>query len=1100
MKRHLLLISVLSVLFISAIVMADDFGFFKYPDVSGGKVVFSSEGDLWITSVKGGTAMRLTSDDGVERYPKFSPDGKWIAYTAEYDGNIDVYIIPAEGGVPKRLTYHPYSDYVVDWTPDGKVMFRSYRATGRRETQIFTVDIKGGYPEVIALPKAAMASFATDGNRIAYTPTFRVNATWKHYKGGLADQIWVADLEKKEYGKKPISTFVGHNSFPMWIGEKIYFLTDSIGRHSIWMMNPDGSGQERVTKHEKYDIRYPSAGDGKIVYQLAMDIYMLDLSTGKPDKIDIQLPSERLGTRESLLDPSDYIGYFDLNEDGEWMVIEARGQLFSVPTKSRNPLIRRLTPDFTARAKSPFFLDKKIMAITDASGEDEFYTFDPFLKEKSEKISKGNKMWRYHAVPSPDYKKILYSNGDCDLFIMDAESGKSEKIAHSDIFEIRDYEWSPDSRYVAYVASITEAIQGIYIYDTQDKKNPTRLITDPMYNSYHPSWDPEGKFFYFLAESYINPQPNRYWDQICYVTPDKIYMYLLNDEVKSPFEPDSSLLGYAPEAEEDEKKDDEKGDKDDKKDEEEEKLKVDIKWEGLQDRMVEVPLDAGYYWDLKAAEGMLYIASRDSRGMSPEGGRPEAELLLYKFGERKLHTVMSGIGSFKLSDDHKVLVVQQGSGFIRMDAGTSEAPSGSGDDDPHVKLSGWNIKHNPRQEWQQMFREAWRIQRDFFYDPDMHGVNWKAVLNLYEPLVPRISTRGDLNTLIGEMIGELNAGHAYIYGGDIYRPKRISVGLLGADISRDKSGYYRIDRIIAPDLAMEDGRSPLMESHVDAKAGDYIVAIDNIPTNGVNNYLELMQDKAGSDVILTLNDKASLKGARDVLVTTIRGEGDLRYLDWVKSRKEYVDKASGGKLAYMHLSNMSTNGLREYGRQYYPQYHKKGMILDVRDNGGGNIAIMLLSHLNRKAWCTETARRGSVGVRPGAVFNGHYAILCNNETGSDGETFTQGAQLLELGPVFGTRTWGGWVGIRSDKPLNDGAWYTTPEFSGWGIFGDKEGKWLIEGTGVYPDIEIENDPASVLAGKDLQLDASIKYLLDKIAKEPKKIPARPPIPKKDTNL
>jgi tricorn protease len=462
---------------------------------------------------------------------------------------------------------------------------------------------------------------------------------------------------------------------------------------------------------------------------------------------------------------------------------------------------------------------------------------------------------------------------------------------------------------------------------------------------------------------------------------------------------------------------------------------------------------------------------------------------------------MTGVDNFDLSDDGKVVVVKQGPGFIRMDAGTTEAPTGTGDEDPHIKLEGWSMRHEPRQEWKQMVLEAWRIQRDFFYDPNMHGVDWPAILKLYEPLIDRISTRDELNDLIGEMIGEMNAGHAYIFGGDIPQPKQISVGLLGADISRDpKSRYFRIDKIFIPDRTNKDLTSPLALPEVNAKTGEYIIAIDGIPTNTVSNYLELLQDKAGKEVILTLNSTPQMEGSRDAIVKTISWEGELRYRDWVENRRKYVEKASGGRIGYVHLSDMSTDGLCEFGRMYYPQYQKEGMVIDVRYNGGGYIAPMLLSQLDRRVWCTEKGRRGAVDRRPYSAFYGHFAILCNEETGSDGETFTQGAKMLNLGRVFGKRTWGGWVGIRGDKFLNDRAWYTSPEFSGWGVIGAEKGKWLIEGPGVSPDETVENDPESVLAGKDPQLDTAIAYLLDKIKNEPRRLPEVPPIPYKEVNV
>ena len=1099
MNRALLLLAaaVIFAFSVTGLAANEEQGFLRFPDVYQDKVVFTSEGDLWIASLDGGVAQRLTIHDGEEMYAKFSPDGKWIAYTGEYDGNRDVYIIPVSGGEPKRLTFHPGGDYVVDWTPKGRIMYRTYSYTGVRESDIYTVSPDGDYPQPLGLPKVALASFDSKGEKIAYTEIFRNNATWKRYKGGLADQIWVADLKRKEYGSKPISTYTGHNSYPMWIGDRIYFLSDSTGRKNIWSMNPDGSDQKQHTKHKDFDARWPSFGGNIIVYQLAMDIWKYDLTTNKSSKVKIQLPSERLGTRNRIINPSQYITWFDLNEDGKWLVIAARGQLFTVPTKSRETIIRRLTSDFTARAKYPFFLGDKIVALTDASGEDEFFEFDPFLREESNQLTKGNEIWRYHGVPSPDEKWIAFSDGNLTLYVMEVESKKIHKVTTSKIWEIRDFSWSPDSRYLAYSDNLNPVVNTVHIYDMETKKDV--IVTNTMYDCYFPTWDPEGKYLYFLGETNFNPMMNNYHSQFLYYNPDKLYMMILAADTKSPFAPDEELLTPKPEEDEGEEegeKEEEEGEEGEE--EEEEEIEVKIDWEGLNDRVVEIPVDAGYFYYLRAAKGMLYYISNQLVGYNPDGEWPESSLNLYKFDERENYQVMSGVDAFDISGDHEVVVALRDGIFIRMDAGTTEEPQGEGDDSPYVKLNGWSVTLEPRQEWRQMFREAWRIQRDFFYEPNMHGVNWPRVLKHYEPLINRISTRSELNDLIGEMIGELNAGHAYIFGGDIHRPKRISVGLLGADISRDnKTGFFRIDKIYAPDNAFEEWNSPLVASGVDAKVGEYIVAIDGIPTNTVNNYLELMQNKANADVILSLNSEPKLKDAREVIVHTISWEYEMRYKDWVNNRREYVEKASGGKIGYMHLSDMMIDGLSEFGRQYYPQHEKQAMIIDVRYNGGGNVATMLLTELNRQLWSVVRPRHGGIYRNPDCAFYGHFAIVCNAETGSDGETFTQGAQLLGLGPVFGTRTWGGWVGIRGDKPLNDKVWLTSPEFSGWGVIGEKEGEWLIEGPGVYPDVEIIQDPGSVLAGKDLQLDAAIEYLMKL---EPKKLPEEPPIPRKEVNF
>ncbi|MCX6640619.1 MAG: PDZ domain-containing protein [bacterium] len=1114
MKKLIIWSAILTlILMITSVSAAEEQGFLRYPDAFRGQVAFTSEGDLWIVSLDGGIARRLTTHDGDETYPKFSPDGKWIAFSGQYEGNQDVYVIPVEGGEPRRLTFHSGGEGVVGWTNDGKIMFRTLAFSGDETQSIYTVSPEGGYPVNMGLDEAALASWEPNGTRVAYTRFFRNNATWKRYKGGLSDQIWVADPIKKQYGKKAISTYVGHNSYPMWVGDRIYFLSDSTGRKNIWSMKPDGSDQKQHTLHKDYDARWPSDGDGCIVYQLAMDVWKYDVKSGKTSKIEIQLPSDRIYTRTRIIDPSGYVTGFDLNKDGGWMVIAARGQLFSVPTKSRESLVRRLTPDFKSRAKSPFFLGNQVVALTDITGEDEFFQFDPFLKKECKQLSRDNHMWRYDGQPSPDEKWIAFDDGNMTLSTLNVATGEIKKIATGKAWEIRDYSWSPDSRYIAYTNPENEVIQTIHVYDT--KEGQDHAVTDLMYNCYFPTWDPKGQRLYFLEEANFNPMTDMYYAQFTVYTPDKLYMYLLSKDAKNPFAPDSSLLAMKEEEKDKDKdKDKAKEEKDDKKDKgkdkdkkkkdddekkDEEKVVVKIDWDGLQDRMVEIPVSPGYYAGLRAAEDMLYYLSGENRGQRTEEEQKLA-LNLYKFEERKNHTVMEDVKSYDISDDGKVVVAYDGSTFTRMDAGVTSKPEGEGDEDPTVKLDNWSIRMEPRQEWQQMFQEAWRIQRDFFYDPQMYGMDWSKVLKTYESLINRISTRSELNDLIGEMIGELCSGHAYVFGGDLHQPDIVQVGLLGADISRDAgSGFFKIDKIYSPDRAFEEYCSPLSAPQVKAQVGDYIVAIDGIATNTVDSYLELLQDKANCAVVLTLNGKPSVTGGREVIITTIGNEDEMRYQDWVKSRRDYVYKASGGKIGYLHLSDMQTNGLWQFGHQYYPQFNKEGMILDVRHNGGGSVAQILLAQLNRKVWSAGRARRGGVYRTPSVAFYGYYAICCDEKTGSDGETFTLGSKLLELGPVYGKRTWGGWVGIRGDKPLNDKVWFTTPEFGGWGVFGSDKGKWLIEGHGVDPDVVVENDPGSVLAGKDPQLDAAIEYLLKKMKDQPKVLPEEPPIPKRDVN-
>lgn len=1065
----------------------DPQGFFRFPDIHGDKIVFTSEGDLWVVSTEGGSAERLTTAVGEERFAKFSPDGKWIAFTGEYDGNADVYVMSSTGGEPVRLSFHPNNDQVVGWSPDGRIIYRSQFESGSYYYKLFSVSPEGGYPEELPLDKAATLTYEPNGPRVAFTRTMLAFHTWMNYHGGWAERIWVGNLATHDF--KEVSHYSGNSQFPMWIGGRIFFLSDSLGRANIWSMTPEGTDLKRITTHGNYDARFPSAWNDKIVYEHAMDIWVLDTKTSQSHKVDITLPSDRLQRRAKFVDASKNIDSYDLSPDGKRIVVAARGELFSVPTV-KDGLTRRLAIQPASRERDPEFSPngKTLLGISDATGDEEFWIYGATGAAKPKQLSNSKLGWHYAPVYSPDGKWIAFSDFKCRLNIFNVET-KARTTVDSAAWEIRRYTWSPDSKFLAYAAPILNGYNVVRVYDMSSKKSHD--VTSDMYNSTSPSWDPDGKYLYFLQDATFNPYLGHVQARFLFNDLTKPYLLVLKATDESPFAPKAD----PGEDKADEKKPDKK-DKDSQKSEARDTVQVEIDFDGITQRKVGIDVPSGDYVSLRAIPGKFYYLSYVDKGMLPEGPPDRGahnDLHLYDLKEKQDTVVIRGINSYDISDDNSTIVVKKLDQFIRMEAGAQSAPPPD-DEDAIVSLDQVTLEVNPRDEWKQMYNEAWRLERDFYYDPNMHGLDWNKIHEKYGSLIDRISTRDELNDLIGETISELSTGHTYVWGGDKRTPKPVAVGLLGIDVATDSAnGVYKIARILSPHPGMDGLSSPLADPGLNVKVGDYLLAIDNQPLDIKVNYLKYLVKKAGNLVQLTVNDKPTMTSARQIIIRTMDSEDQLRYEDWVAKRRAYVDSAGGGKIGYVHLSNMMGEGLSEYGRQYTPQYRKDGLIIDVRYNAGGFVAEMILSELARKVWAVgRWGGYGMVSVVPTDAYYGHMAVVCNGETGSDGETFTEGTKALQLGPVIGSRTWGGWVGIRGDKPLSDRGTVTMPEFPGWSI----DGRWIIEGWGTEPDIKVVQDPASVLEGKDPQLDTAISYVLKKIAEEPRKLPPHPPYPDK----
>ncbi len=1068
-------------------------GFYRYPTIGGGSIVFAAEGDLWKVPASGGVALRLTAYEGEEAFPKLSPDGRRLAFTAQYEGNDDVYVMNASGGEPVRLTYHPAPDQTLGWTADGKILFRSRRDTPNNDFRIYKISPDGGVPELIPLEPAAWISFEPQGPRVAMQKIGLEFHNWKRYKGGEAEKIYIGTVEPCAFTQ--VTAYDGKNAFPMWAPDgRIYFVTDRWGRPNLASMKPDGSEVKRLTQFEDYDVRWPAMGDGKIVYQHKMDIWLYDLASGANQMVPIQLPSDRLQVREKFVDPKAYLKAWALSKDGERLALETRGDLFVARTKKKG-LIRRLTEGSTVRSKSPSFAPdgKTVAAWTEVDGEEQLVLHSSDNSEPTRQVGTVAPGWHFRPAWSPDGKRLAWGDERYQLRISDATNGQIV-VADRGEWEITHYAWSPDSRYLAYELLQSNLFSQIRIWDDQEKR--TYPATEPEFNSTFPAWDPKGKYLYFLSDRYINPFLDRFEARFIVNDATLPCVLALQADGTLPFAPRGDVDPEKPKDKKDKEKDEKGKDKDAK--EKEEKIEpIRIDFEGLIGRFVQLPIAPGNYSDLAAIEGKLHWLKSPNRGMVPYAAEdaddePGSDLQTYEIEKEKLSTVTSGVKAYAVSMDLKVLVYQTKDGFTRLEAGASAAPKEEEAKDARVDLSGWSLSVNPREEWKQMLHEAWRLQRDFFYDPKMHGVDWNGVWKQYGGLGERISCRGDLADCLGEMFGELNVGHAYHGGGDIRSGKKVGTGLLAADLRYDAaSGYWQIQKIYRGDFPMPNWTSPLSRPDLRVKPGQWLVAIDGKPLLKGEDYLKRLANRAGQEVELSINDSPDLKGARRIVVKTVGEDTRIRYADWVRENREYVAKKSNGQIGYIHLYDMDARGLRQFARDYPSQWGKRGLIMDDRWNHGGFVAPMILAHLDRKILAIAGTRYGNNDTVPSHAFHGYLACLINRQGGSDCETFALGFKQFKLGPVIGTRTWGGWVGIRGDKPLRDGGMITQPEFGGW----DPKGSaWIIEGHGVDPDIELDLNADGLIHGKDIQLDYAIDHILQQVAKDPRDLAPAPAIP------
>ena len=1050
---------------------AEEARLLRFPATNGNDIVFSYAGDLYKVSARGGEAKRLTSHVGYEMFPRFSPDGKTIAFTGQYDGNTEVYTIPADGGEPLRVTYTATNqrddvgdrmgpnNIVTAWTADGeKIVYRNRISSGFNG-KLYTVAKEGGLSEVIPLPEGGFCSFSPDGKRLAYNRVMREFRTWKYYQGGMADDVWIYDA-----GKKTVENITNNRAqdiFPMWVGDEIYFISDRDRTMNLFVYDTKTKTTSKVTDFTEYDIKFPSTNGKLIVFENAGYIYRFDPATKKAQKVSVTLSSDHVYARNEIKDGGRYMRSASLSPDGKRVVVTARGEVFNLPVEKgvTKNIVR--TPGAHERSATWSPDGKHIAYISDATGETELY-MQPAEGGETVQLTKNNDTYIRNFEWSPDSKSIVYTDRKNRINLLNVATKQVTEVLRDPKKEPYDVTFSPDSKWLAYTRMADNEYDIIYLYRIADKKE--FQVTDRWYDSGSPTFSTDGKYLVFSSMRDFNPTyGSKEWNHV-YGYSNGVYLALLTKDTPSPFLTKDDGSKAEPKKVEIKVEEGKKKETDEKKKPEGVTVKVDE--DGLRDRIVKLPLPQGYHGSFYSDGQKVYYSRNNST-------------YVYDLSKQKEETVAEGARMWVEPGGKKAGFFKDRQVFVK------DIPSGKIDLKDPVNFSDMKITIDYAKEWTQIYDEAWRAFRDGFYLENMHGVDWKAMKQKYAVLLPYVKNRQDLTYLIGEMIGELNCGHAYVNTGEMDRPKRIKTGLLGAEVSRDKSGFFRLEKILPGESWSPSLRSPLTEPGIEAQVGDFIVAIDGVPTNTVNDLFALLVGKADVPTELSLNSKAQLNGARKVVIRPLEEEHSLYHYQWVKNNIAKVDKASGGKIGYIYIPDMGVEGLNEFAKYFYPQLDKEGLIIDDRANGGGNVSPMILERLAREPY-RMTMRRGSThnGTVPDAVLVGPKVCLINKYSASDGDLFPWGFRALKLGKLIGTRTWGGIVGITASLPFIDGTDVRVPFFTSY----DMNGNWMVENEGVEPDILIDNDPVKEWNGEDEQLNRAIEEVM-------KELKNRKPLPK-----
>ena len=1055
--------------------------FIQSPDVRGTMIVFTWERDLWSVPATGGIAQRLTTHPGMENFAKISPDGKWIAFTGQYDG-ADIYVMPATGGPPRRVTFLGMGSQAVAWTPDGKkVVFRSgHENTFRPIVKLFTVTPEGGLPEQMPMERGILCSFSPDAGKLVYNRRGNEEYYWKRYKGGQYTDIWQYDFTSGAF--TALTDYVGKNAYPMWIGNRMYFVSDRAksGIANLFTYDFATKTVEPITDFADFDVQQPGTDGKTIAFVRAGQLYALDTATNKVRSVAVEMPSDRWQLADRTTNPREYIHAMTVSNDGKTAVFEARGDIFTVATDdSRPPRNLSGTPGTRERFPTLSPDGKRVAFYSDKSGDYQIYVTDTSGDKPWEQLTTTLDRTAYHLEWSPDGARLLFGNKDFSLFLLDIATKTLTKLATSNqmkndefFWEVSDYSWSPDGKWVAYSFVQFNRNNRVFLYNVDG--NTSVPLTDGFYDSMNPSFDANGEYLYFLSYRDFTSRMDIFEDNHVISNPVQVMVVSLKAGQQPPFEKDAAgdrKAGIGP-------------------------FRVDLA--GIDKRVFPLPVKSGNYFFLKAGKNGVTWASTDSFGESEyetifkPSGEDTWTLNVFDMGTAKHITHETTISDWRLSLNQEQMIVRKGSVYtvIAADKAVGSKTAGT-----RLNLEQLTYRVSPITEWTQIFNDAWRWYRDFFYDENMHGQDWKKIGDKFRALLPDLTTRADLNWVLSQMVGELNVSHTYVGGGDmspVQMPANpVYTGLLGASIKADPSGYPKLARILGPTAYNRDLVAPLSRPDVDVKDGDFLIAIDGNDLKGANPY-RFTQVTRGQKVKVTVNAAPSATGAKTYEVELLRSESDLRYSRWIADNIDTVLKVSNGDLGYMHITAMSSNNTGQFDKYWRAFRDKKGIVIDVRGNGGGWTEYFLIDKLERKM-TAQNVLRGMVPFRyPGSVTTGPLAVLTNEYNGSDGEAFLEHFKARKLGTVIGVPSWGGLVGILNRQLTIDNG---TVEQSNNAFYNEK-GQWLVEGHGADPDILLDNDPVSASAGRDLQLEKAIEVLMKQIKDNPFTFPPVPKYPKR----
>ncbi len=1107
-NRVLLLAIAVAAVFVLGASAADEARFMTYPTINGDRIVFTYENDLWSVPAAGGEAVRLTSHPYTENFAKFSPDGRWIAFAGSYDGPPMVYVMPAEGGEPVRLTYNPGFSLPVAWTPDGtRVVFRSmFENVVGRDPNLYFVDREGATaPERLPLERGVLASFSPDGTKMLYVRKGNEEYYWKRYKGGQHTDIWLYDYTAKTY--TPVTTYVGKNAYPMWIGGDMWFVSDRTnGITNLYRQAIGAKGEAaEVTTYADFDVMYPNTDGRSIVYVQDGYLHVFDVAGGKDRKITVQAATDRWVRRPRWINPREYVHTWNLANDGKTVALEARGDVFVIDPEShrttnlsQSPGTREMYPQLSPDGKTVAF-------FSDKGGDYQLYT-QPVEGGAWTQVTTTLDRLVYRLAWSPDGKKILFGNKDYSVFYVDLATKKLVKVDTSNqmkndefVWKMDDYAWSPDSNWIVYTQVAYNRNSQVFLYSLAEGKK--YAVTDDFFDNLYPRFDADGKYLYYVSSRDFALQMDFYEDNHVEATPQQIMAVQLAAGEKPPFaETGAAVTGEAAGAGGAPAAPSAKGAAPAAKAKPEAKapaFRIDV--EGLSARTFPVPVDPGNYFYLKAGKGKILWASVDRftedeyEEIFEPRGATKWDVHIYDVAEKKETVLKAKVADFALSLDGESMIVRRANELATTAVARAVQSKETGE---AVDLGGLSYNVDPLAEWRQIFNDTWRWYRDFFYDPGFHGHDWKALGDKFRAYIPDLASRQELNWVLQQMVGEISVSHTYIGGGDPGSPATVPqpavyTGVLGWDLVAD-GGFYKIAKIYGPTEYNLNAVGPLVRPDIRVKEGDYLVAIDGKEVRPPADYFRLLQVGPREKVRVTVASQPSAAGARTYEVQPVRSDNQLRYLRWLTDNIRTVLKATDGRVGYMHINAMGGGGIGEFDKFWRAFRYKDAVIIDVRRNSGGWTEYFLIDKLERQLVAYNVLRDMVPFRYPGGAGNGNYVVVSNEYNGSDGEAFVEHFKARKLGTVVGVPSWGGLVGILNRQLTIDNG---TVEQSNNSFYG-RDGKWWVENHGADPDIVVDNDPASAVAGRDLQLDKSIQVALEKIKANPNTFPPKPPYSKR----